>query len=311
MSSRRAVMILAYASIPGLAAIAEGTAQAQAARPAPLAGWEAFFREPAPFTLDSPAPEPGAGSFDPFALDLPPSTAQSGAGGLEVFFAVYAWLPMQTGDVTVRGVEGDVDLGFSDVIDLLDDLQGGFMGHLEIGWKPFTLIADLYYINLEDERNLPGGELEMQFIQDIVDVVGAYRVGEWKLTGDRALALDAFAGARWNYLYSELDPNALILTNRVSRDFDWFDAVFGARALLPLSDCFLLTVRGDLGGFGWGESSDFTWQAAGALTWHGDHWSLGLGYRALGIDYDRGSGSGKFEYDITLHGPFVGLGYRF
>ena len=36
-----------------------------------------------------------------------------------------------------------------------------------------------------------------------------------------------------------------------------------------------------------------------------------LGYRILYQDYERGSGINKFAYDITTHGPIIGVQYRF
>lgn len=39
--------------------------------------------------------------------------------------------------------------------------------------------------------------------------------------------------------------------------------------------------------------------------------SLVLGYRYWAIDYDNGSGFNRFEYDVQLSGPVVGLAIRF
>jgi hypothetical protein len=36
-----------------------------------------------------------------------------------------------------------------------------------------------------------------------------------------------------------------------------------------------------------------------------------VGYRALGVDYDDGNGDDRFEYDVTMSGPYVGMAYRF
>jgi hypothetical protein len=35
------------------------------------------------------------------------------------------------------------------------------------------------------------------------------------------------------------------------------------------------------------------------------------GYRALSQDYDDGSGADRFEWDVTLHGPLLGLSIGF
>jgi hypothetical protein len=37
---------------------------------------------------------------------------------------------------------------------------------------------------------------------------------------------------------------------------------------------------------------------------------LWAGYRALGVDYKHGSGSHKFEYNVTMQGPTAGVGFR-
>ena len=35
------------------------------------------------------------------------------------------------------------------------------------------------------------------------------------------------------------------------------------------------------------------------------------GYRALYVDYSKGSGPTLFEYDMTLHGPIFGVTAKF
>jgi hypothetical protein len=32
-----------------------------------------------------------------------------------------------------------------------------------------------------------------------------------------------------------------------------------------------------------------------------------LGYRALGVDFEKGSGASRYEYDAVQHGPLIGL----
>jgi hypothetical protein len=36
-----------------------------------------------------------------------------------------------------------------------------------------------------------------------------------------------------------------------------------------------------------------------------------VGYRILDTDYEEGSGSGYFKYDVTMSGPGIGFGWRF
>jgi hypothetical protein len=73
-------------------------------------------------------------------------------------------------------------------------------------------------------------------------------------------------------------------------------------------------LSGDVGGFGVG--SKFSWQAL-ALLEHEIYrsktatWSAMLGYKALSVDYSRGSGLSLYEFDMTMHGPIFGLTARF
>ena len=59
-------------------------------------------------------------------------------------------------------------------------------------------------------------------------------------------------------------------------------------------------------------SSDFVWQGAALLTWQPWKYAQFIaGYRAVGIDYETGSGPSRFVYDVTLSGPVLGLNFRF
>jgi hypothetical protein len=75
-----------------------------------------------------------------------------------------------------------------------------------------------------------------------------------------------------------------------------------------------LILRADVGGFGVG--SQFSWNALAAYSWEiavrdGVTYSGLLGYRALDVDYEQGSGRNKYEYDVLQHGPVDGAHHRF
>ncbi|MCP4402668.1 MAG: hypothetical protein GY801_35850, partial [bacterium] len=66
----------------------------------------------------------------------------------------------------------------------------------------------------------------------------------------------------------------------------------------------------DVGGFGVG--SDLTWSVSSFLGYQFTPlFSLWGGYRALGVDYQTGSGTDVFKYDMTMSGPIIGLGFSF
>ncbi len=75
-----------------------------------------------------------------------------------------------------------------------------------------------------------------------------------------------------------------------------------------------MVISGDVGGFGAG--SKFSWQALGALDYEfyrtkNVSWSGMIGYKALNVDYSKGSGLTHYEYDMTMYGPIFGITARF
>jgi len=83
----------------------------------------------------------------------------------------------------------------------------------------------------------------------------------------------------------------------------------GLRYNYQISDRWAIRLYGDIGGFG--AASDFTWQTVGMIEYQ--PWknvSFGAGYRAIGTDYETGSGADKFTYDATVYGPVVGIDIR-
>jgi hypothetical protein len=92
------------------------------------------------------------------------------------------------------------------------------------------------------------------------------------------------------------------------------DPLVGFRIRHQLSPGHELVFRADVGGFDVG--SQFSWNLMGAYSWDfavrdGVTLSGLLGYRALSVDYAKGSGLSTYEYDVVMHGPIVGLMAKF
>jgi hypothetical protein len=59
-----------------------------------------------------------------------------------------------------------------------------------------------------------------------------------------------------------------------------------------------------------------SWQALVALNYDtyvakSVTWSGMVGYKALNVDYTQGSGLTHYEYNMTMHGPILGVTARF
>jgi len=85
----------------------------------------------------------------------------------------------------------------------------------------------------------------------------------------------------------------------------WTDAIIGFRADADLTRTVSAHLRADIGGFGFGDSSDFTWQVMPGVQWRfSDHWSFRADYRVIGFDRNIVS-------NAILYGFQLGVGYRF
>ena len=181
-----------------------------------------------------------------------------------------------------------------------------------------------------------GASVDVEFEQAVIELGGAYQVFKWWSGGSgsvkdgdrlaRSTAVDILAGARyWHQdmaiklaLTAGLDLDGLILSGgrAIARQgsVDWVDPLIGVRVRHQLAPGQELMLRGDIGGFDVG--SQFSWNVTGAFSFdfamrHGILWSGVVGYRALSVDYEKGSGVNEYRYDVLQHGPILGLTAKF
>lgn len=238
-------------------------------------------------------------------LGVAPASGQgpAPATGWQFELTPYLWLAGISGDVGVGGAPTvSIDASFSDIVKNLDF---GAMLAFEARRGPWGLLLDGMYLKVSQ-----GGDTRGPVI-DRVDVVGrtaiitpavGYRVWE----GSQA-AMDAFAGTRIWVIDTDLKFTVGRLGGRRFEDTKaWADPIVGGRVRVGFGDQWSAVLLGDVGGFG--AASDLTWQVFAGIGYQfTERWSLKVGYRALGVDYE----SGGFLFDVIQHGPLVGVGFRF
>lgn len=229
-------------------------------------------------------------------------------------FAVtpYLWALSLSGDVTVKGFQSEADMSFRDI---WDNLNFAAMVEIEARKNRWGVFVNPMFSQLETST----GRADLTVDMNIIGFGGFYRLGPWPLrtgAGSSGLVLvtDIYAGGRYTFLKSDIK---LDLPNnpRFNDSKNWVDPIVGVRTLWLLAPRWTLFVAGDIGGGG-GSSSDFQWMVTGLVGYSfpllgDDHATVFGGYRALGQDYADGSGTSRFEWDETLHGPLIGLAYHF
>ena len=228
--------------------------------------------------------------------------------------APYLWIPGQSGDVTVRGVDADVDLSVCDVLENLDDIEFAFMAHLEADKGRFGFYLDGFYMETEETTHQPNTSTKVRTQQSAIEFVGVFELTEFALDKQDPqrsnLSIDLLGGGRYMNLTNDVDLTILNAFTHSGGTRDWVDPLVGARATWTINEKWVAIVRGDIGGFDVG--SQLTWNLVGTIAYRfNKNVALAVGYRWLDVDYEDGSGSDEFKYDVSLSGPFVGLAFEF
>lgn len=199
-----------------------------------------------------------------------------------------------SGDVTAHGNTTHVDASFKDIF---DHLEAGFAGRSSVGYQRWRLSVEYSYMRLTADS--PAASMKVD--QWLVEPTLGYKVCDY---------FEPFAGARYNNITGKMTfsgPVGFVTTGTQ----EWWDPIIGMQTSLPLvGKTLTFDGRYDVGGFG--VESKITWQVYPYLNWRFAKWgSAQLGYRWLGTDYESGSGSNRFEYNVVAQGPQIGMTVHF
>jgi hypothetical protein len=215
---------------------------------------------------------------------------------------LYLWMVDMEGDLGIGPVDSEVNVPFSDIF---DNLETVFTVHFEATHRSnWGLFFDYSYLDIGGSG--PGplglGTINIDMTSTIVEVGGLYRIENGPHN------FDMLGGVRYTKLEPDLTitPPAPAPGQKFGLSEDWYDPIVGVRYIYDFGNKWMFSARGDIGGFGVG--CDFTWNVVALV--HFQPWkNVGFiaGYRALDQDYEDGSGSSRFAYDMRLAGPLLGL----
>jgi hypothetical protein len=160
---------------------------------------------------------------------------------------MYLWAVSVKGDVTVNGVQKDMDVSFSDIF---DDLNGALTFHFEgVRKQEWGFFTDLNYIVLNpDDKNT-----DINYTQILAEAAAFYRLNEQGAT------IDGFGGLRYSSMYIEL---GLPREKDIDQRKDWLDPFLGLRWGWNFSERWAGRLRGDVGGFGIGSQISYNGEAS-------------------------------------------------
>ncbi len=235
-------------------------------------------------------------------------------------FAPYLWLVGLNGTIGAKGQTADVDISFGDI---WDNLDFAFQGHAEIMYKnKYGFFVDATIVKIAT-RDVKGPfNIKSTVKLNMWEFVGFYRfynhftgLKNSKGQSKPTFSADILGGGRYMNVDNTINFGGMGpvgVSNRVAGDKGWFDFLVGARAKWQATNRLFLVGRTDIGGFGFGFSSDIAWNLLGFVGFDVTDWMQGLiGYRVFYDDYSDGKGDDRFVYDAWMTGPMVGINFVF
>lgn len=221
----------------------------------------------------------------------------------EFTLAPYVWAMSLSAQADVGPISGSSEACFSELAQKLDlAAQLRFEGLR----KRWGFYLDGTYVSLGDDARakvgpfrIRGIDVDAQFTTAWLDFGGMYRFGEPGRT------FDLLVGGRYSYLATDLSIGPFL---DVDASEDFIAPMVGGRVQYDLGKKLVLSIKGEVGGFGIGDAADLVWGATALLGYRlNDRATLGFGYRY----YDLDLSSGGLDADLQMHGPLVGVAFRF
>lgn len=239
---------------------------------------------------------------------MPAMAAQDDAWKFGV--TVPLWAPQINGNVTLRGIQQNVDVSFSQ---LRDHLDASFSLGLNAQKGKFGMFGTVGYMKFSGGNSVFSDNLKF-----LVANAGV----SWlliKTETEHPFVLAGTAGVRYWYTDNSLGISPHILPppydthgfngNNVQ---NVVDPVIGLRASQYFTRKLHLDVSGDGGGFDINNDTDWTWSVTGVLAYDFAKWfTLSAGYSALALDESNGSGNSKNGVDLIFNGALVNLTFKF
>ena len=192
--------------------------------------------------------------------------------------------------------------------DILNHLQMGAMVYLEAHNDKWAVSSDFLYMKLGQDvtpnKIINKGDVTMK--ETVWEATGMYRVIPW---------LEVGAGLRLYSINTVLNLNyktGLVFDTARTESLTktWVDPIVITRITAPFKGKCLLQLRADIGGFGIG--SKFAWQIqVDAGYKFSKLFQATVGYRYIDVDYESGSGSDRFLYNIATFGPTIRFAFNF
>ena len=230
-------------------------------------------------------------------ITAPVSAQEKSPDDWQYSFELYAWLPK----LSLQPFEGEQEtFKFKDI---LENLDMGFFGDVEMRKQDWSLGLDMIYLNLGVDETISGeiigrpGNLDAAI--DLRGVIGTLTAGHTIARSDRT-RFDIIGGTRYLYIRNqiELDFDATPMEKKVTFGWTAWDFQLGFEGKTLINDQWYFDYYGDAGSGG----SKLTWQAKLGMGYEFNKWTATFGYRHMSYRFYN---SGDLK-SLRVTGPYLG-----
>src|SRR5437867_1202291 len=170
------------------------------------------------FSLFTGALLAAVGSVEAGSMELAPKeTAQPTITESEPWhftIAVPGWLASTNGTIGIRGVDADIDVPVTEVLQHFDAILAG---RVQAQKGPFGIFGEFIYVGLSDVAQINGMINNIHETMDLTYVDGAL---SWRFINQPRWSLDFAAGTHYTNIYEQLELHSdPILIQQTSKQF--------------------------------------------------------------------------------------------
>lgn len=221
--------------------------------------------------------------------------------GWQNYVSIYGWLAGIDGTARYPVDSGaDVQVEASDI---LENLNGVFMGTYEGSYDRWSILFDAVYLNINNTENtstrLGTGSVSLDLKSWVLTGAVGY---DFVQTGQ--VDMGALAGVRYLSLDTEMDV-ALdgVPLGTEGENASVTDGIIGLKGMINFNEHWFVPFYADIGA----GTSDYSYQLFAALGFRYNWFNVTLGYRHLYYSFDDDS----FMADLEVSGPKLGIGFTF
>lgn len=240
----------------------------------------------------------------PFALALAlagaamPSAQAADGDPATWMVAPYIWAPSITADLESPKGDTSQDSDFSDVI---DQLEGAFLGHVEAQNDQFGFTSDVLWLKVGSGNSYEFGDTDADLSTWLVDLAGVWSPGPERFKGFELYAGMRFIDIELDASFDPTDPN--LARREIGPSESFFDFLAGVRYIAHFNDDWSMTFKGD---GSWGDTEG-TYSAAATLGWSPGNGVWALGWRYMNAEL----GTDDESLELDLSGPVFGYAFVF